>query len=96
MIIQKILHEKLAQGIAIFKNDGPKQHNALEFYFFLRIFTNDSLFPSNYNRYHSHLAIQRNDGIFGMIIVHPSAKEVKETIPLFISDWGKMSRTFSL
>ena len=38
-------------------------------------------------RYHSHLAIQRNDGIFGMIIVHPTAEEVEEVIPLLITDW---------
>ena len=39
------------------------------------------------SRYHSHLAIQRNDGIFGVIIVHPSKSEIKETIPLLINDW---------
>ena len=38
-------------------------------------------------RYHSHLAIQRNDGIFGVIIVHPSPEEIKEIIPILITDW---------
>ena len=33
------------------------------------------------------MAIQRNDGIFGVIIVHPSEEETIETIPLLITDW---------
>ena len=45
------------------------------------------LYISYKYRYHSHLAIQRNDGIFGIIIVHPSKYEMEDTVPLLLTDW---------
>ena len=39
------------------------------------------------SRYHSHLAIQRNDGIFGAIIIHPTEEAIKPIIPLLLTDW---------
>ena len=33
------------------------------------------------------MGIQRNDGIQGIIVVHPSKDEVKDVLPLLLTDW---------
>ncbi|CAH1787077.1 unnamed protein product [Owenia fusiformis] len=47
--------------------------------------------PSGTHWYHSHMKVQRMDGLFGMMIVHKretkGGAEIEDSVPLFVTDW---------